>query len=95
MLYFLVTVHESRVVVSEVDEVGMYHCKAYVDGDTWLYKIEKAKFETPLDKGWYERGTTMVFWHAHNSGYNVKFEAVHQKQKRRAKKLHDNQLELL
>lgn len=94
MLYYEIEVYPQRVVVNEVDRLSMYHQKAWVDGQAWLYKIERSTMFPPEDKGWFGRGLNTVFWHAKNSGNHVTFEPVNQVKRRRAEKHHEKQLRL-
>lgn len=94
MLYYLIEVCPQRVVVNEVDKLSMYHQKARVDGEDWLYKIVRSKLFPPKDKGWYGRALNTIFWHAKNSGDHVTFEPVNHVKRRRATKHHERQLRL-
>lgn len=94
MLYFKVEVFPQRVQVLEVYKLSMYHHKASVDGDTWLYKVVKSKWQPPQDKGWFERAVNTIYWHANNSGNNVKFHEVHYQKRVQKSKRHEKQIAL-
>lgn len=94
MLYFEIEVHSQRVVVNEVDRLAIYHQKAWVDGQAWLYKIKRSKLFPPKDKGWYGRALDTIFWHAKNSGEHVTFEPVNHAKRMRSMKQHEKQMPL-
>lgn len=94
MLYFKAIVYPARIEIIEYEHLGVYHHKAIVGRQEWLYKIEKSKKQPPQDKGWFERASPTIFWHAANSGYCVKWVEVHKVKKARKRKVHANQIEM-
>lgn len=94
MLYYKVEVFPQRVVINEVKSLRMYDVKARVDGDDWLYRIVRSKWQPPKDKGWFGRGLNNVYYHAKNSGDHVTFVPVHRVKRQRTIKRHPNQREL-
>lgn len=92
MRYFTVTLHPLRVQIDETPAAFTNpDAVATVDGDKWLYKIEKHMNTIKLGLHWRSRAYHNIHYHAHNSGTIVRFEPTHA-QRAYKPKIHEKQL---
>lgn len=95
MRQFDVIVCQKMVTVQELfAPLSSYHVRANVDGDKWLYRIKKIAHQK-LDRGWRERGYVQAYYHAKNTGSNVKFSRVDKPGSSYKRKRHPEQMQLL
>lgn len=94
MQHRTVIVGETTVTVRlEAKPHNVYHCRAMVDGEAHLYKIEKCPKSNQARWQWFERGMAAVHYDAATRGEYVRFEPVDYK-RRSERKISRKQLSL-
>ncbi|KKM97300.1 hypothetical protein LCGC14_1169450 [marine sediment metagenome] len=94
MPQFIVKVFtRSTRVTEQKKELVIYDISATVDGEVYRYLVVKAaQFDKVED--WRGRGVQQAYYHAKNSGANVKFHEVHYVPPKRKSKIPAKQMSL-